>query len=84
MANTAKLDSDLIFKIAALRRHRRRAAPEGHGRSEDQGHDRAQHGAGAGLGVRGTPAFVIGKQFVPGAVDAHALKELIADARKGA
>ena len=37
----------------------------------------------AALGVRGTPAFVIGKQFVPGAVDADALKQLIADARKG-
>jgi len=35
------------------------------------------------LGVRGTPAFVIGKQFVPGAVDADALRQLIADARKG-
>ncbi len=35
------------------------------------------------LGVRGTPAFVIGKQFVPGAVDAGTLKQLIADARKG-
>jgi protein-disulfide isomerase len=37
----------------------------------------------AALGVRGTPAFVIGRQFVPGAVDAAALKQLIADARKG-
>lgn len=36
----------------------------------------------AALGVRGTPAFVIGKQFVPGAVDAGSLKALIADARK--
>jgi protein-disulfide isomerase len=35
------------------------------------------------LGIRGTPAFVIGKQFVPGAVDAAALKQLIAEARKG-
>jgi protein-disulfide isomerase len=35
------------------------------------------------LGVRGTPAFVIGNQFVPGAVDANTLKQLIADARKG-
>jgi protein-disulfide isomerase len=34
------------------------------------------------LGVRGTPAFVIGKQFVPGAIDAAALKQLIAEARK--
>jgi protein-disulfide isomerase len=38
--------------------------------------------AGA-LGVRGTPAFVIGNQFVPGAVDADTLKRLIAEARKG-
>lgn len=37
--------------------------------------------AGA-LGVRGTPAFVIGGQFVPGAIDADALKSLIAEARK--
>ncbi len=36
--------------------------------------------AGA-LGVRGTPAFVVGKQFVPGAVDADTLKQLIQDAR---
>jgi protein-disulfide isomerase len=34
------------------------------------------------LGVRGTPAFVIGKQFVPGAIDAATLKQLITDARK--
>ena len=40
-------------------------------------------GLASALGVRGTPAFVIGKQFVPGAVDADALKQLIADARKG-
>jgi protein-disulfide isomerase len=38
--------------------------------------------AGA-LGVRGTPAFVIGNQFVPGAIDAETLKQLITDARKG-
>jgi protein-disulfide isomerase len=36
----------------------------------------------AALGVRGTPAFVVGKQFVPGAIDAATLKALIAEARK--
>ena len=35
------------------------------------------------LGVRGTPAFVVGDQFVPGAIDADTLKQLIAAARKG-
>jgi protein-disulfide isomerase len=44
--------------------------------------DRNMALAGA-LGVRGTPAFVIGKQFVPGAVDVASLKQLIAEARKG-
>lgn len=43
--------------------------------------DRNMALAGA-LGVRGTPAFVIGNQFVPGAVDADTLKQLIAEARK--
>jgi protein-disulfide isomerase len=33
------------------------------------------------LGVRGTPAFVIGDQFVPGAVDADTLKRMIGDVR---
>ncbi|MBS0224157.1 MAG: DsbA family protein [Proteobacteria bacterium] len=35
------------------------------------------------LDVRGTPAFVVGRQFIPGAVDASTLKQLIAAARKG-
>jgi len=35
------------------------------------------------LGVRGTPAFVVGRQFVPGAIDANALRQLIAEARRG-
>lgn len=35
----------------------------------------------AALGVRGTPAFIIGDQFVPGVVDADTLKKLIAEAR---
>lgn len=34
------------------------------------------------LGVRGTPAFVIGNHFVPGAVDADTLRQLIAQARR--
>ena len=33
------------------------------------------------LDVRGTPAFVIGEELVPGALDMNQLKELIANAR---
>ena len=34
------------------------------------------------LDIHGTPAFVIGNQVVPGAVDLDALKGMVADARK--
>src|SRR4030095_16012542 len=43
--------------------------------------DRNMALAGA-LGVCGMPAFVIVDEFVPGAVDAEALKQMIAEARK--
>ena len=33
------------------------------------------------LGVAGTPAFVIGDRFVPGAIDAETLRKLVAEAR---
>jgi protein-disulfide isomerase len=35
------------------------------------------------LGVRGTPAFVIGDVVAPGAIDAATLRRLIAEARRG-
>lgn len=37
---------------------------------------------GKTLGVNGTPAFVIGGDLVPGAIDLDAMKELVADARR--
>src|SRR5580693_4832609 len=35
------------------------------------------------LEIRGTPGFIIGEHIVPGAIDLEALKNLVADARKG-
>lgn len=35
------------------------------------------------LDIHGTPGFIIGEHIVPGAIDLDALKNLIADARKG-
>jgi protein-disulfide isomerase len=83
MTNTAKLDADRIFEIAAsvgidVARLKTDMEDPKIKSIIDRNMALAQE-----LGVRGTPAFVIGKQFVPGAVDASALKELIADARKG-
>jgi len=37
---------------------------------------------GRALGVNGTPAFVIGGELVPGAIDLDAMKELVAEARR--
>jgi protein-disulfide isomerase len=34
------------------------------------------------LNVRGTPAFIIGDELVPGAVDADSLRRLVAKARE--
>jgi protein-disulfide isomerase len=34
------------------------------------------------VNVNGTPAFIVGKQFIPGAIDAEGLKKAVEDARK--
>ena len=35
------------------------------------------------LGIEGTPAFVIGDQLIPGAIDKARLEQLIREARSG-
>lgn len=35
------------------------------------------------LNIHGTPGFIVGKKIVPGAVDLDALKDMVAEARKG-
>jgi protein-disulfide isomerase len=35
------------------------------------------------LGISGTPAFIIGKELVPGAIDLEAMRELVAKAAQG-
>jgi protein-disulfide isomerase len=34
------------------------------------------------LNIRGTPAFIVGNEMTPGAVDLPMFKKLVADARK--
>ncbi len=43
---------------------------------------RANYAVARELGVTGTPAFIIGNTFVPGAVSADELKNLVAEARQ--
>lgn len=82
MENNGKLDRDRILEIAvSAGLDRAQLEKDMQDPKLKQIIDRNLALASA-LGVRGTPAFVIGKQFVPGAVDATTLKQLIADARK--
>jgi protein-disulfide isomerase len=83
MEFTGKLDRDKIFEIASsVGIDRAQLEKDMEDPKLKQIIDRNMALASA-LGIRGTPAFVVGKQFVPGAVDAATLKKLIADARKG-
>jgi protein-disulfide isomerase len=82
MESTGKLDRDRVLEIAAsVGLDRAQLEKDMQDPRLKQIIDR-NLALAAALGVRGTPAFVIGKQFVPGAVDAATLKQLIADARK--
>jgi protein-disulfide isomerase len=83
MQSTGRLDRDRIFELAAsvgldvgqLQKDMEDPAIK-------QLIDRNMALASA-LGVRGTPAFVVGNQFAPGAIDAETLRQMIAQARKG-
>ncbi len=83
MEFNGKLDSDRIFEIAAS------VGLDVEKLKKDMEDPKIEKiiernmALASALGVRGTPAFVIGDQFVPGAVDADTLKQLIAEARKG-
>ena len=82
MEYSGKLDQDKIFEIASgVGLDRARLEKDMADPKLKEIIDRNMMLASA-LGVRGTPAFVIGKQFVPGAIDADTLRQYIADARK--
>jgi protein-disulfide isomerase len=83
MEFTGKLDRDKILELAGtVGIDRARLEKDMEDPKLKQTIDRNMMLASA-LGIRGTPAFVIGKQFVPGAVDAATLRQLVAEARKG-
>ncbi len=83
MATKGKLSEDKIMAVAAKsgldveRLRRDMAAPE-----IDEALQKNFRLA-EDLGIRGTPAFVIGKRLVPGAIDLKAFQKLIAEARRG-
>lgn len=83
MATKGQITEETVYKVAGSvgldveRLKRDMAAPE-----IDQTL-KANLALAEALNIRGTPGFVIGKHIVPGALDLDALKNMIADARKG-
>ena len=83
MAIKGQITDDVVYQVAGSvgldvdRLKRDMAAPE-----IDQAL-KANLALAKALDIRGTPGFIIGDHIVPGAIDLDALKDLVADARKG-
>ncbi|HEY0836395.1 MAG TPA: DsbA family protein [Azospirillum sp.] len=83
MAHKGQLDDAKIYQIAASagldveRLKKDMATPE-----VEQALG-ANHALAEALGIRGTPAFVVGNELVPGAIKLDEMKRLVAQARKG-
>ena len=83
MATKGQITNDVVYQVAASvgldvdRLKRDMAAPE-----IDQA-VQANLALATALDIHGTPGFIIGDHIVPGAIDLDALKNLIAEVRKG-
>jgi protein-disulfide isomerase len=83
MATKGQITEDTVFKVAASvgldidRLKRDMTAPD---ITEAIKKNLALADA---LNIRGTPGFIIGDKIVPGALDIEALRNMVADARKG-
>jgi protein-disulfide isomerase len=83
MAAKGQITEDTIYKVAGSvgldvdRLKQDMAAPE------IEQELKANLALAEALNIRGTPGFIIGKKIVPGALDLDALKDMIAEARKG-
>jgi protein-disulfide isomerase len=82
MNHKGNLTEDAVLKMAAsvgLDVDRLRAEM---GREEVDGHLRRNYELAQELQIRGTPAFIIGDELIPGAVDLRTLRRKIAELRK--
>ena len=83
MATKGQITDEVIYQVAGSvgldvdRLKRDMAAPE------IEQALKANLALASALEIRGTPGFIIGEHIVPGAIDLEALKNLVADARKG-
>src|SRR6516162_343253 len=83
MATKGQITDEVIYQVAGSvgldvdRLKRDMAAPE------IEQALKANLALAKALEIHGTPGFIIGEHIVPGAIDLDALKDLVADARKG-
>jgi protein-disulfide isomerase len=83
MATKGQITEDVVYKVAGSvgidvgRLKHDMTAPE------IDGAVKANLALAKALDIHGTPGFIIGEHIVPGAIDLDALKDLVADARKG-
>ena len=83
MATKGQIGEDTVYKVAGSvgldvdRLKKDMAAPE------IEQTLKANLALADALNIHGTPGFVIGDHIVPGAIDLDALKNMVADARKG-
>jgi protein-disulfide isomerase len=83
MATKGQITDDVVYQVAGSvgldvdRLKRDMATPE------IEQALKANLALASALEIRGTPGFIIGEHIVPGAIDLDALKNLVADARKG-
>lgn len=83
MANKGQLDDAKIFQIAAGAGLDVDKLKKDMNTPEVEQAIGANHALAEALGIRGTPAFVVGDELVPGAIKLDEMKKLVAQARKG-
>lgn len=83
MGSKGQLDEAQIMRIAGQVGLDTKRLREDMAAGEIETAIKRTYGLAEALQIRGTPAFVIGEELVPGAVDIDALRSLVAKARKG-
>lgn len=83
MATHGALPQERVFRLAKEAGYDTAALKKAMASPEVQARIDGNYKLAETLNIRGTPAFIIGNELVPGAVDIDTLKELVAKARKG-
>ncbi len=82
MAARGQIDDDVVLKVAAAAGVDVEKAKADMAKPEISQIIKRNYDLAEALGIQGTPAFVIGGEMIPGAIDIATLREKIAAARK--